>query len=53
VLREGALEVTVGGQVSRIGPGSVVYVNSGEEHGLRNAGEGRARYYIIALGSKK
>ncbi len=53
VVREGTLEVTIGGRSSRIGPGSVVYVNSGEEHGVRNAGSDRAHYYIIALGAKR
>ena len=53
VVREGTLEVIVAGRPSKIGPGSVVYVNSGEEHGVRNAGSGHAHYYIIALGAKR
>jgi quercetin dioxygenase-like cupin family protein len=53
ILREGNLEVTVAGQTTVIGPGSVVYINSDEPHGMKNVGPGRASYYIIALGPKK
>jgi quercetin dioxygenase-like cupin family protein len=50
VVREGQVEFTVGGKVDVLGPGSVVYVASNVEHGLRNAGDTRARYFIITLG---
>jgi quercetin dioxygenase-like cupin family protein len=50
VLREGTLEVTISGKTTTLGPGGVVYVNSGEQHGWRNAGQTRARYYVMALG---
>ncbi len=53
ILREGNLEVSMAGRTTTIGPGSVVYVNSGEEHGVRNAGPGQAHYYIVALGAKR
>jgi quercetin dioxygenase-like cupin family protein len=49
-LREGTLEVTIMGQVSRIGPGGVVYVASNEEHGWKNAGTTPAHYFVLALG---
>ncbi|MBI3207391.1 MAG: cupin domain-containing protein [Candidatus Solibacter usitatus] len=50
ILREGTLEVTISGKSSRIGPGGIAYVASNEEHGWRNVGTDRARYYVIALG---
>jgi mannose-6-phosphate isomerase-like protein (cupin superfamily) len=50
VLREGTLEVMIAGKTTTVGPGGVVYVNSGEEHGWRNTGTTRARYYVMALG---
>jgi XRE family transcriptional regulator, regulator of sulfur utilization len=53
IVREGTLEVDIAGRKTRLGPGSVVFVNSGEQHGLHNAGPTRAHYYIIALGPKK
>lgn len=49
IVNEGTIEVTIGGQVSQLGPGSVAYVESNVEHGWRNIGEGRARYYILTL----
>jgi mannose-6-phosphate isomerase-like protein (cupin superfamily) len=52
-IREGTLEFTIDGKVSRIGPGSVAYVASNEEHGLKNVGEVPARYFVLALGDMK
>ena len=52
MLREGTLEVTISGKSSRLTPGSVAYVASNEEHGWRNVGEGRASYFVLALGRK-
>jgi XRE family transcriptional regulator, regulator of sulfur utilization len=50
VIREGIMEVTIAGKSRRLGPGSVAYAASNEEHGVKNAGDTRARYWIIALG---
>ena len=50
MLRSGQLEVTVSGVTTRATAGSVVYVNSNEEHGWKNPGPGRAQYFVIALG---
>ncbi|MEZ5401776.1 MAG: cupin domain-containing protein [Bryobacteraceae bacterium] len=50
ILRQGELEVTIEGKVSRIGPGGVVYVASNENHGWKNVSQTRAAYYVIALG---
>jgi quercetin dioxygenase-like cupin family protein len=50
IVREGTLAVTINGVTTQVGPGSVVYVNSNEEHGLHNAGSTRARYWILTLG---
>ena len=36
LIREGTVELTVNGAVSHLGPGSVGFVRSGDEHGLRN-----------------
>src|SRR5713226_889482 len=39
MIHEGTLEVTIAGRTSNLGPGSVAYVASGEEHGWRNVGD--------------
>jgi len=52
LVREGTLEVTVAGRASRLGPGSVAYVASNDEHGIKNAGATHAQYFVIALGSE-
>ncbi|MBC8167223.1 MAG: cupin domain-containing protein [Bryobacteraceae bacterium] len=53
LIREGTMEVTIAGSVSKLGPGSVAFVASNEEHGWRNAGTDRAKYFVIALGQGK
>lgn len=50
LIREGMLEVTIGGKSSQLGPGSVAFVASNDHHGWRNVGTTRARYYVLALG---
>jgi quercetin dioxygenase-like cupin family protein len=50
LIREGTMEVTINGRSSRIGPGSLAFVASNEEHGWRNVGTTRAEYFVIALG---
>jgi mannose-6-phosphate isomerase-like protein (cupin superfamily) len=52
MLRSGQLDITIQGVTTRISAGSVVYVNSGEEHGWKNPGSTRAQYFVIALGQK-
>lgn len=53
IVREGMLESVIGEKKALLTPGSLAYINAGEEHGFRNAGATRARYYILALGPKK
>jgi quercetin dioxygenase-like cupin family protein len=50
VVREGTLEVLLGEKKSIVHPGDVVFIASNLEHGWRNAGQTRARYYLFALG---
>jgi len=47
VVKDGLMEATVGGEVHRLGPGDMLFVASGEEHGWRNAGDTVATYYVI------
>ncbi|MSV28169.1 MAG: cupin domain-containing protein [Bryobacterales bacterium] len=50
MIREGTLEVTISGKKSTLGPGSVIYAASNEEHGWRNVGTTRAKYFVMAFG---
>ena len=50
MLQSGQLDITIEGKVTRVGPGSVVYVNSNEEHGWKNPGPERAQYFVMAVG---
>ena len=50
LIREGTLEVTIRGQATRLGPGSVAFVASNDEHGVRNPGTTPAEYFVAALG---
>jgi quercetin dioxygenase-like cupin family protein len=50
MIQEGTLEITIAGKATVAGPGSVAYVAPNEEHGWKNVGSGRARYFVMALG---
>ncbi len=51
IIVEGTIEFTVNGASTRLGPGSVAFAASNDEHGQRNVGDGIARYVVVALGS--
>ncbi len=50
LVQMGTLEVTIEGNSTRIGPGSVAYVKSNEQHGWKNVGNGPAQYFVVAIG---
>ncbi len=50
IIRQGTLAVTINGKTTNLGPGSVAFAASGEEHGWKNVGNDNAMYYVIALG---
>jgi quercetin dioxygenase-like cupin family protein len=52
MLQVGLLDATVNGKTQRLTPGSILYVNSGDLHGVANPGPGRAEYFVVALGPK-
>ena len=48
MIRSGMLDVTIGGKTTQLGPGSVAYIASNEEHGWRNTVAGVAEYRNFA-----
>jgi mannose-6-phosphate isomerase-like protein (cupin superfamily) len=50
LIREGTIELTVNDKKFRLEPGSVGFVRSNEEHGIRNAGTVPANYFVVAVG---
>ncbi|MEP6714936.1 MAG: cupin domain-containing protein [Terriglobia bacterium] len=52
-LRSGQLDANLGGKITHLTAGSVIYVASNLEHSWKNPGPGPAEYFVIALGNKK
>ena len=49
-IQTGMLEVNIKGNVTHIGPGSVAYVASNEEHEWKNIGDVPSQYFVLAIG---
>jgi mannose-6-phosphate isomerase-like protein (cupin superfamily) len=52
-VQGGTVEATINGKSTKVGPGGVIYVKSMDEHGLKNAGDGPAEYFVFAIGNMK
>ena len=50
LVREGTVEMTISGKATQLGPGSVGFAGSNDEHGIRNSGATPAEYFVIAFG---
>ncbi len=53
LVQTGQLAVTIAGSTSTVGPGSVIYIHSNEEHGIRSVGDVPAQYFVLAFGHQK
>jgi XRE family transcriptional regulator, regulator of sulfur utilization len=47
IIQEGTVEALVKGEWKRVGPGSIIFNASNEEHALRNVGSGPTTYHVI------
>ncbi|HEY0945521.1 MAG TPA: cupin domain-containing protein [Opitutaceae bacterium] len=45
-VKSGTLAVTINGETRTIGPGSICFFASNDDHAITNAGKGEAAYYI-------
>jgi mannose-6-phosphate isomerase-like protein (cupin superfamily) len=50
LIREGTVEITVNGKSYQLGPGSVGFVHSNDEHGIKNIGSTPATYFVVEIG---
>jgi mannose-6-phosphate isomerase-like protein (cupin superfamily) len=50
LIRDGTVELAVSGKTYRLGPGSVGFVSSNDEHGIKNVGATPATYFVVAIG---
>jgi XRE family transcriptional regulator, regulator of sulfur utilization len=48
IVREGTVESLVNGKLQRVGPGSVIFQASNEEHAIRNVGDTPATYHVFS-----
>ena len=49
MIREGTLEVTLNGQTTRLGPGSVIFSSFNDLNGWKNVGTTPVQYYVVSL----
>ena len=50
LIREGTVQLTSNGTSHVIGPGSVGFVHSNDEHSIKNVGTTPATYFVVAVG---
>ena len=53
IVKEGLIEQSINGDKKLLGPGSVILALPGDDHGIRNAGDSEASYYIIRWKTSK
>jgi uncharacterized cupin superfamily protein len=49
IVKEGTLDISINGKISRVGPGSVMFLASIDLHNLTNVGDRPATYHVFNL----
>jgi len=52
IVKEGQVKITIAGQSKILGPGSIAFAIPGDEHGIENAGNTQATYFILKYKGK-
>ena len=52
IVKEGQVKITIAGKSRLLGPGSIAFAMPGDEHGIENAGNTRATFFILKYKSK-
>ncbi len=52
IVKEGQVKITINGQSKILGPGSIAFAMPGDEHGIENAGNTQATYFILKYKGK-
>jgi (S)-ureidoglycine aminohydrolase len=47
IVKEGQVKITIAGKSRKLGPGSIAFAMPGDEHGIENAGNTQATYFIL------
>ena len=50
LIREGTVQLTINSTSHVMGPGSVGFVHSNDEHAIKNVGTTPATYFVVAVG---
>jgi (S)-ureidoglycine aminohydrolase len=53
IIKEGQVKITIEDKSQVLGPGSIAFAMPGDEHGIENAGNTQATYYILKYKSKQ
>ena len=52
IVKEGRVKITIAGASKILGPGSIAFAMPGDEHGIENAGNTQATYFILKYKGK-
>lgn len=52
-IQKGTLTATVNGKTTQLTAGSILYVKSMDEHGIKNTSDAPTQYFVLAVGNMK